>query len=133
MGTSRWREKRDVPGSAVLRERRTPQLRAAPSYEWGRQRTGRGSAVHPRRVHPLRGCFLTRLFVFPKRPGPIAPPLGTRVSSSAPSTLEDSMDAAFEPLAHHPADGLRAVPSVQTLAATAIYHLSETGRKASLL
>lgn len=43
------------------------------------------------------------------------------------------MDAAFEPLAHHPADGLRAVPSVQTLAATAIYHLSETGRKASLL
>ena len=24
MGTSRWREKRDIPGTAVLRERRTP-------------------------------------------------------------------------------------------------------------
>lgn len=43
------------------------------------------------------------------------------------------MDAAFEPLAHHSTDGLRAVPGVQTLTATAIYHLSETGRKALLL
>ncbi|MGE0123630.1 MAG: hypothetical protein AB7U25_11890 [Vicinamibacterales bacterium] len=43
------------------------------------------------------------------------------------------MDAAFEPLVHQQTDGPRAVPSAQTLTATAIYHLSETGRKALLL
>lgn len=42
------------------------------------------------------------------------------------------MDTALHPIAHA-TDGPRAVPAVQTMTATAIYHLSETGRKASLL
>ena len=40
LGTSRRRAKRDVPGPAILRQRRTPELRAAPSRGWRRQRAG---------------------------------------------------------------------------------------------
>lgn len=43
------------------------------------------------------------------------------------------MDTALHTIAPHATDGPRAVPAVQTLSATATYHLSETGRKASLL
>lgn len=42
------------------------------------------------------------------------------------------MDAALH-ATQHLTDGPRAVPALQTITATAIYHLSETGRKASLL
>ena len=40
LGTSRWREKRDVSGPAVLRERGTPELRAAAPLQRGAQRAG---------------------------------------------------------------------------------------------
>lgn len=76
MGTSRWREKRDVPGPAVLRQRRTPELRTAASRERGRQRAGGDQAEHPGRVRTLRGACLmdqrgTRTVrAQPRRPGP---------------------------------------------------------------
>ena len=85
VGTSRRREKRDVSGSAVLRERRTPQLRAAPSHQRGRQRAGRDSAVHPRRVQPRRDRLLNGPSCFPRRPGPSPRRLGPRVRRHAPS------------------------------------------------
>ena len=43
------------------------------------------------------------------------------------------MDTAVQAISHHSPDSLRAVPSAQSLTASAVYHLSESGRKASLL
>ena len=43
------------------------------------------------------------------------------------------MDTAAHALAPHSSDSLRVVPSAQTLPASAVYQLSETGRKTSLL
>src|SRR3954464_226141 len=58
VGTSRWREKRDVSGAAVLRERGTPELRSAATRQRGAECTGGNQAVHPRRVHPRPGSLL---------------------------------------------------------------------------
>ena len=43
------------------------------------------------------------------------------------------MESAVHVVTPHSSDSLRAVPNAQTLAASAVYQLSETGRKASLL
>ena len=46
------------------------------------------------------------------------------------------MDTAIQPVTHRAtaaAESLRAVPTAQTLSVSAVYHLSEAGRKASLL
>lgn len=43
------------------------------------------------------------------------------------------MDTATQPGSHRHSDSLRVVPSGQTLAVSAVYRLSEAGRKASLL
>ena len=43
------------------------------------------------------------------------------------------MDTAAHALAPHSSDSLRVVPSAQTLLASAVYQLSENGRKTSLL
>ena len=58
VGTSRWREKRDVSGPAVLRERGTPELRTAATRQRGAECAGGNQAVHPRRVHPRPGSRL---------------------------------------------------------------------------
>ena len=58
VGTSRWREKRDVSGPVVLRERGTPELRTAATRQRGAECTGGNQAVHPRRVHPRPGSRL---------------------------------------------------------------------------
>ena len=54
----RWREKRDVPCPAVLRERGTPELRAVATRDRGAQRAGSDSGGDPRGVQPLRGAAL---------------------------------------------------------------------------
>jgi hypothetical protein len=43
------------------------------------------------------------------------------------------MDTAIQPITHRQPDALRPVPSAQTLTVSAVYLLSEAGRKASLL
>ena len=43
------------------------------------------------------------------------------------------MDTAIHPVPHRATEPVRLVPSAQSLTVNAIYHLSETGRKASLL
>lgn len=43
------------------------------------------------------------------------------------------MDTTVHAIAHHSPDPLRAVPSAQTVSVSVVYHLSEAGRKASLL
>ena len=58
VGTSRWREKRDVSGPAVLRERGTPELRTAATRQRGAECAGGDQAVHPRRVQPRPGSRL---------------------------------------------------------------------------
>src|SRR5678816_2908142 len=58
VGTSRWREKRDVSGPAVLRERGTPELCTVATRQRGAECTGGNQAVHPRRVHPRPGSRL---------------------------------------------------------------------------
>ena len=67
--TPRWREARDVPRPAVLRQRRTPELRAAASRQRRQQRTGPPSDMHPRRVQPRRSRLLKRPRHIPRRPG----------------------------------------------------------------
>src|SRR5436190_3740558 len=77
VGTSRWREKRDVSGPAVLRERGTPELRTAATRQRGAECTGGNQAVHPRRVHPRPGSRL----IVQRHPGGAgsAPPPGAIV------------------------------------------------------
>ena len=43
------------------------------------------------------------------------------------------MDTATHPITSHTPDAIRAVPATQTLTVAAVYHLTEVGRKASLL
>jgi D-aminopeptidase len=43
------------------------------------------------------------------------------------------MDTTVHAIAHHAPDPLRAVPTAQTVSVSAVYHLSEAGRKASLI
>ncbi|MGE3844024.1 MAG: hypothetical protein AB7I50_20830 [Vicinamibacterales bacterium] len=43
------------------------------------------------------------------------------------------MEASVHAMAHQASDPLRAVPSAQTLSVSVVFHLSEAGRKASLL
>src|SRR5687768_2371887 len=73
MGTNHGRKERDVPGSDVLRQRRTPQLFTPAARKWRRRRAGRDSAVHSRRVQPRRAGFLSA-FAKDRRPGFIARP-----------------------------------------------------------
>ncbi len=68
LGTSRWREKCDVPRPAVLRQRRPSELRVAASCKRRAQRTGLNSAVHPRRVQPRRSRLLNGPRHTPRRP-----------------------------------------------------------------
>src|SRR6187397_3560176 len=75
MGTHHGRKERDVPGSDVLRQRRTPQLCTPATRKWRRRRAGRDSAVHSRRVQPRRAGFLNA-FERTWRPGSIARPPG---------------------------------------------------------
>ena len=43
------------------------------------------------------------------------------------------MDTATHPITSHTPDAIRAVPATQTLTVAAVFHLTEVGRKASLL
>ena len=43
------------------------------------------------------------------------------------------MDTTVHAIAHHAPDPLRAVPQPQTVSVSVVYHLSEAGRKASLV
>src|SRR5712691_13249467 len=70
LGTSRWREKRDVPRPAVLRQRSTSELRVAASRTRRAQCTGPHSEVHPRRVQPRRSRLLNGPEHTPRRPAP---------------------------------------------------------------
>ena len=49
------------PARQVLRQRRAPELRAAASREWRRNRARGDSGRHPRRVQPPRGRILIDL------------------------------------------------------------------------
>ena len=69
-------------GAAVLRERRTPQLRAVAPRQRRGQRAGRDSAVHPRRVHPRRDHALNGPFVLPRRSGSVPRRLEPRSSQT---------------------------------------------------
>src|SRR4051812_14206718 len=73
MGTNHGRKERDVPGSDVLRQWRTPQLFTPATRKWRRRRAERDSAVHSRRVQPRRAGFLSAL-AKDSRPGFIARP-----------------------------------------------------------
>src|SRR4029078_9421237 len=75
VGTSRWREKRDVSGPAVLRERGTPELRTSATRQRGEECPGVNKAVHPRRVHPRQDPRLIGLRP-PRRRGLSPPPWG---------------------------------------------------------
>src|SRR5688572_5664548 len=61
LGTACGRAQRHVPGPAVLRQRRAPELRAAASREWGGKRARGDSGRHPRSVQPPRGRILIDL------------------------------------------------------------------------
>ena len=43
------------------------------------------------------------------------------------------MDTATHPITSHTPDAIRAVPATQPLTVSAVYHLTQVGRKASLL
>src|SRR5690606_13774025 len=96
-----------------------------PAY---RNRFGRASSTRTPASRPLP----ERSFVLPRRPGSSPRRLGPRCSSAARET-GGTMDTAVHAITPHALDSLRAVPSAQSLAVSAIYRLSEAGRKASLL
>src|SRR5262249_31307968 len=74
-------------------------------------------------------------FVLPRRPGSSPRRLGATVFRfvSTARTRGGTMDTAVHAIAPHSSDSLRVVPSGQSLAVSAIYQLSEAGRKASLI
>ena len=73
IGFSVW-ERRDggrnvtFPARQYLRQRGTPELRAAAPLQRGCQLAGSDSGVHPRRVQPRRGYLLNGHRNMPRRP-----------------------------------------------------------------
>ena len=102
----------------------------------GRQRAGRDSAVHPRRVHPHRGRLLNGPLVLSQAAGPSAPPPGGHgFIRPAPRLWGHSWTRPYipAPIAATPERLCAPCRSSRSLTVQAHYELTEAGRKASLL